>query len=202
MIILLSGTPGTGKTSVASVLETLLSCSLIGSSQLLRETGQVLPDYTGRYTGVILDEAISNGSEKLVEISRRRCVIFETVYPADWLMIEDVNLEVALIVLLRTHPFTLFERLQGKGWPEEKVIENVLAEAFNVIAEQLLPWEYDVIEVDTTQLSPQEAAEAILDGVMEWETGIRIDWLSDPVVQEEIPRLLSRLDTDKYRLGV
>ncbi len=161
-----------------------------------------MPDYTGRYTGVVLDEAISRGSEKLVEISKRGCVLFETIYPADWLRIDDVNLEVALIILLRTHPLTLLKRLQNKRWPEEKVIENVLAEAFNIIAEQLLPWEHDVIEVDTTQLTPREAAEAILGRVMEWETGIRIDWLSDPIVEEEIPRWLSRLDSDKYRLGV
>ncbi|MCE4617922.1 MAG: AAA family ATPase [Desulfurococcales archaeon] len=200
-VILVVGVPGTGKTTAAHLLSNILGCKSWNSSQLLRKLGLVERDPTGRKTYVIRDEELEAAAK--VILSTPGCSLLETIYPLEWLSagLED---HIPVILLLRTHPVTLYNRLAEarKDWPKEKIIENVLAEAHNTLAEELLKEEHYVIEVDTTGLSPMEVVNAFLDRLEAWDTGIRIDWLArDPELVELVARWSMQLDLDKYRFG-
>ena len=205
MIIMLTGTPGTGKTAIGGIMAEDLGCTLLSSSRLLRAAGGTHPDPTGRYTEVIDESILARIAADLAESSSKgSCIILETVYPDLWLDIEEFYSETALIVLLRCNPLELESRLRRRGWPRGKIIENVVAEALNELAEVLLPWSHSTIELDTTGLDPKQAYDRLLDSIYSWNTGIRIDWTLDPKIAERLPRLMTEASyyLDKYRLGV
>ncbi len=72
------------------------------------------------------------------------------------------------VVVLRTHPDTLRNRLQYKGFKEDKVNENLESEALDVCAiEAYQKYGDKASEVDTTRRDLQEIVDAmvkILDG--------------------------------------
>ena len=202
MIIVDAGVPGTGKTAIARVLVEDLGCSHYSSSRLLRVLGYTSPDPTGRFTELASTSGIEDASRLLASKSREgSCIILETLYPAAWLerLPEE---EVAFIILLRCHPKELLRRLKTKNWPLEKIYENVLAEAFNVVAEELLAWDHSVFEIDTTGRSPQESVDELYRLLSSWSPGISIDWMSYEEVQVLVTKLSLSIDFDKYRLGV
>jgi len=199
-VILLTGTPGTGKTTIARLLAQTLGCMYDSSSKIAHRLGVARPDPTGRKTSVI-DEG---GARRIVEHLRRAggCVVLESVTPR-LLLDEGLDEDTILVVLLRAHPRELCRRLDARRgeWPEGKILENCASEALNVIAEELLDIDHSVIEIDTTGLAPEEALEEVLDRIEAWDTGVRIDWLSrDPELVEDLTRWLSRIDFDQYGL--
>jgi len=201
-IIIVSGTPGTGKTTLSRLLSEALSCKHINTSQLAVQLGLARPDPTGRYTFYLDEEAFEKIVELVLEEARKKCVIVDTAYPADFLAVDEVNLSTPIIVLLRTRPDVLCERLRGRSWPREKVFENCLAEAFGEIAVTLEPYDHMVFEIDTTNVGPQEALNMLFSKIERWESGVSIDWLTDPVIAEYAVKLSASLDFDKYRLGL
>jgi len=200
-VVLVTGTPGTGKTTIARLLAETLGCIYESSSRLAHKLGVAKPDPTGRITSV-LDEA---GARAIIDHLQKLkgCVVLESVTPR-LLLDEGLEEDTILVVLLRAHPRILCQRLESRRgeWPEDKILENCAAEALNVIAEELLDIDHSVIEVDTTSRTPQAALEDLLAKVEAWDTGVRIDWLSiDPELVEDVTRWLSRLDFDKYGFG-
>ncbi len=199
MLALITGTPGTGKSMVANVLASELGCSVIESSEFLRSRGAVKRD-PARDTMIIeWDLALREASAAAASYVNG-CAVVSTVTPLLWL--EAAEEEVAFIVLLRCHPKVLLERLESRGWPRGKIVENVLAEAFGSIAEELEPWWHSTFEVDTSRGGPSKAFEDLMSKVERWETGVKIDWLALEDVAELVARLTSPGDLDEYRLGM
>lgn len=197
-ILLVTGTPGTGKTLVGRIITSNLGCRFIQTSPLLYRVGAVKPDPTGRHTSVV-DWRL--GLETIRRVAREEpsCIVAETLYPSLWM--EAAEDSIAAIILLRCHPRELCKRLESRGWHPAKVAENCAAEALGSVAVEVDEWRHMVAEVDTTGKSPGEVAEEALSLLSEWRMGIRIDWLSvDEGLVEELTRWLSRVDSDKYGL--
>ena len=85
------------------------------------------------------------------------------------------------VVVLRTSPRVLRDRLEARGWPVAKVLENVEAEAVGVILVEAMELEpsVPVLEVDTTSSTSEETARRIavaLDGGGPGLEAGRVDW--------------------------
>ncbi|MHA1606375.1 MAG: adenylate kinase family protein [Candidatus Freyarchaeota archaeon] len=176
-VIVLSGTPGTGKTTLAKLLSQATGIKNVGLSKLVeekslfsgidKERGSLIADLN-RLIPEVKRLAEEAGGELIVEGH------YADVIPREW---------VRKVIVLRTHPKELERRLREKGWSHRKIMENVQAEIIGVCtydAVEAYGWAL-VYEIDTTSKQPheslKEALEIISEGGERYRVG-RIDWLA------------------------
>jgi adenylate kinase len=170
----LTGTPGTGKSTVARALvPELFALELrdlaAGFTASRPASGPVLVD--------------------LPRIARwmRRHVPPAPVVLSGYL---SHRLPVEGAIVLRCHPAQLLDRLERRGGPRDERRENVQCEALDTIAGEARAERRPVWEIDTTGASPRNVARRVRDQVLNARgTSDRVDWLADPTV----PPLLLRL---------
>ena len=162
MRIALTGTPGTGKTSVAA----LLPYRLIDINAIVKG---------GLNLGIDLErgclEADMEGLEmKLAEMDTDELTILEghfSHYFAD------------VAVVLRLVPSELRKRLEARGYSEAKIKENLESEALDVILIEAVEFCNRVSEIDTTGKTPREVSDLVVKAIrneIELEPG-QVDWL-------------------------
>lgn len=164
MIIIITGTPGTGKTTTANFLSKKLNCNCIHISD-------------------IADEACirTEGDSKIIDIKKLSKKIKKMIqgsaivegHLSHLLGIGDIG------IVLRTHPKILKQRLLKHGFKGEKLRENLEAEALDVCLIESLERHKSVYEIDASEKTPSGVAEDILRILKgetdEYKTG-KIDW--------------------------
>jgi len=171
--IALTGTPGTGKTSVANILK------------------RALPDFNVVHLNeFLIDKKLYEGRDEkrdsyMVDVDRLRKEVKRYFKSKEDLIFEghlSHYLDADLVIVLRTNPKILKKRLESKGYSKEKVRENVEAEALDVILiESLEIHEGKVREINTTNISVLDAAGKVKDIIIgrgDYEPG-KIDWSED-----------------------
>jgi adenylate kinase len=118
----ITGTPGTGKKTIAPAVASLLRVSCYGLNELATQYGIVRTRKTGEVDPVRLGNRIR---EKI----GGRCVLFGHLIPY---ALEQQD--VARVVVLRCDPRVLKARLKGRTYSRAKVVDNVEAELIGVIA--------------------------------------------------------------------
>ncbi len=163
MFVALTGTPGTGKTTIARGLGGLgLRVIDLGAFAAAHGLSEPTAD------GDIVDLEAFAG-----KLPSR---------PGETILIEghlSHLLPVGLAIVLRCNPEVLRRRLAERGWPKEKIEENVEAEAIDVILLEALERCNDVREVDTTAVTPAEITETVAEIVEGRDLGHRpgsVDW--------------------------
>lgn len=158
----ITGTPGTGKSSVARILA--------ARGHRVVHLSETFGEYIiGR------DE------------ERETLIVDEERWAADFPRVEGFVeghlahlLPCDLVFVLRCRPDVLRSRLEKRGYRPEKIGENVEAEALDLILIEAIEerGEGAIHEVDTTFIAPEEAAdliERVLSGELERSFGSR-DW--------------------------
>jgi len=168
VLIAITGTPGTGKSSACEVLAKR-GYAVVDLDEVARREGLVV----GR------DEARET-DEVDVDALRARLQV-----PAKVAFLKghySHRMDVNLAVVLRCRPTVLRTRLEARGWSAAKVRENVEAEAIDVILQEAVGRLPFVFEVDTTQATPDDTAEAILtilQGKSKGHEPGSVDWSSE-----------------------
>ncbi len=186
--IVVSGTPGVGKTLVATVLASRLGLDYLNLSDLVvRESLYVGVD-EARGSLVIDEERLVRRLAELLSRSESDVVVdshYGEIIPEEL---------VRIIFVLRLNPAVLYERLVSRGWSVEKVKENVEAEILGVCTYNALS-EHSaskVCEVDVTGKEVEEVVVELLDilnNVKKCE--VWVDWLSQEFLHEFIIKLLN-----------
>ncbi len=186
MIILLTGTPGTGKTTISHLLAEKLGCQLVDVNYLVEKKHL----YTGidpekDYKIVDMDALKRElfrivGSENAVDpkkdsitdstkaslndfskdltinSTKNSCIIIEG-------HLSHYFPQADLVVVFRTEPATLSERLKKRQWKETKIRENLEAEALDICTWEAYQIHQDKVqEVETTKITPEEVIDVIL----------------------------------------
>ncbi len=175
-IIVIAGTPGTGKSTIGGLLAEICGLKVLNLSTIALERGFVAYYDEARQTYVIDEERLAGYIAELAEKYGDITVL--THYPE----ILPKHL-VRAVFVLRTHPLELEKRLLARGWSRKKINENVMAEILGVVAHNAVEsfGENKVFELDTTSMSPEECAKLLCrairgEGVL--SPGVSIDWLS------------------------
>ena len=150
MIVSLSGTPGTGKTCIAEQFDP--NRFEIVSMNALTEDYQIGVDEERGTTEIDIDRLIQDlegGVRKLPDGSGKNVVVeghLSHLLPVD------------VIIVLRTSTKELKIRLKKRTYSDEKIMENMEAEAMGVISLEAMDTGHPLYEVDTTNLSPDQGA--------------------------------------------
>ncbi len=174
MIIAITGTPGTGKTSV---------------SKILIRNGYEIIDLNK--IACQKDFIISNDEirdSKIVDIEKLNDYIFNNYKKKDLIIVEGhlshlLNC-VEKVIVLRCHPDKLKINLSKKKWNEKKIKENVEAEILDIILSETVEnhKEKSIFEINTTDLSIDVTANLIIEiiknkfkNMKKYKIG-KIDW--------------------------
>ncbi len=174
-VIIVTGTPGTGKTSVSRLLAEKLGCIHLDVSRYVIENRMYVSYDEERQSYVIDEDRVREAIKKLVETSK--CIIIDIHYPE----LLDF-LQPDIVIILRTAPEILERRLKPRNWPENKVKENIMAEILGVPTANALSivGSDKIYEIDTTDREPEEVVRIVLEDILEGKAkpGPKIDWLS------------------------
>ena len=167
-IVGITGTPGTGKKSVAPLVARSLDSACMGLNDLARARG--LKAGKG---GELEVDADALGKEVRRSI-RGRAVVYGHLLP--YVLTRGM---VSRVAVLRCEPAVLKERLRRRRYGPRKVEENVEAELIGLIAADAFVafGSRKTFEVDTTYSSPREAADLVVRNAFRAPMASeRIDW--------------------------
>lgn len=174
-MVAVSGTPGTGKSVFGKLLADRLGARLVDLKSLVEK-----------------EKIYTTGDEgtKVVDVAKMTKAFVRDLRSSRGPVVVEGLLAHLLpkrhltqVVVLRTRPQVLEQRLRRRKYSKKKIAENVDAEALDIIL-----WEAveahgvsRVHEIDTTELKPAEAVEAFLrakEGKAAPKPG-RVDWLEE-----------------------
>lgn len=155
--IAISGTPGTGKTSVGQLLKDRLGGELIDLSSVIKELGLFTGMDKERDTLIADLDGLRKYLTTYLEQSTAQCIIVG--HFAD----EVPERNLGYLIVLRCHPVLLTQRLRKRKWSYKKILENVQAEILDVCTSQALQHHSSekIFEIDTSQLSEREVVDVI-----------------------------------------
>jgi adenylate kinase len=158
-IVLITGTPGTGKTTVSRIVAEKLGTSLLAVNDLVDEKHIYNGvDAEKGYKVVDLD-ALSNEIKVIIENSDNDHVIVE-----GHLAHEFSSDNVDLVIVLRARPDILRKRLDKRDWSDSKVYENLEAEALDICTFEAVEIHgKKVNELDTSDIDVKEVADIIIE---------------------------------------
>lgn len=123
MRIVVTGTPGVGKTTIGRVL-----AKRLGIRRVVNETEFALSRNIGKWD--------RNENELVVPPAKLRAELNRELSKEKDILVEghmlcEIKLKVDAVVLLRLHPELLEARLSAKGYRAEKVQDNVFCEGID-----------------------------------------------------------------------
>jgi adenylate kinase len=180
--IIISGTPGCGKTSVAKEMTNLLQAKIISLNELAISDKFSFEYDEERKTHIVDFEIflpyIIKKIDK-IEQSDPPFLIIESHFSD---IIPEKYVDYAFI--LRCDPDELYERLKQKNYSSKKIIENIQSEILGSCANYFIQKKIKspLFEIDTTNRSINSIAKIIVDIILGNKDGNKyiigkIDWL-------------------------
>ncbi|AAM30321.1 adenylate kinase family protein [Methanosarcina mazei] len=194
MLIGLTGTPGTGKTSVSKLLEKRRGWKVVYLNDLIKEEhlysevdeerDSVIADMElirERLSGILEEEKGQHAEKAKVNGEEKENITIIESHLAHY--ITDI------VIVLRAYPPELKKRLEKRGYSEEKINENAEAESIDLILAEAFEWCKKVFEVNTTGRTAEETlgdVEKIIDYILAGK---------ENELQEYIPGSLDWIDS-------
>jgi len=183
-IILITGTPGVGKTTLAKHFSRKAGFKLVEPNRLVRKE-RLYSSYDGVRKTYVVDEGKLRRRLETLSRSTEKIVLPTHLVGG---FLPKASVKAALI--LRLDPVILYNRLRARGWTKQKAWENTEAEILDVCLQEslLLLGPRKVHEIDTTRKSAlavyREALRALSTG-RSGRLGV-VNWLAryDPLELE------------------
>jgi len=127
-LILITGTPGVGKSILAAKLSKKLDCHHVDISTLVKTKRLYTRVDKKRRTLVADKRRLRLAMDKIIRVNKNRCIVISTHYVGDFLPTRQVK----SCFVLRLNPEKLRRRLISRRWSRSKIRENVEAELIGV----------------------------------------------------------------------
>jgi adenylate kinase len=187
----ITGTPGTGKKTIAPLLAALLGIPPLSLNELSATSGVGVQTMDG----VEVDtEALRRA---LLSAPGGRSLVYGHLLP-DVLRRDEAE----AVFVLRCNPTELRRRLVERGYGGRRLLDNLESELIGVTLDAAIDsfGEELVLEYDTTRASPDAAAKALSRKLGQRPASRRrIDWTRDYTSAEKLRSLLSEESTGSAR---
>jgi len=163
MKLLVTGSPGVGKTSVSQELGKALNCRVLNEKEFALEQG--LGEWDIEENELIVDlKKLETGLKKL--LSKEKNIIIEGH------LLCEIRLPVDYAVLIRLDPELLQERISRRNYDAEKIEDNVFCEGIDYCKKHLgrRYSEKKIVEVQSGK-TIKETSEHILEKISKGENG-------------------------------
>lgn len=176
-IILVTGTPAVGKTTIASLLASKLDATHIDLTELVKREKLISGVDEKRETLIADIDQISKRLQKIIRASKRD-IIVDGHYAVDVIPANDIN----LVLVLRRSPDELKKEMEKRGFREKKLRENLAVEILDICLWEAVSTcgQGKVCEIDVTGREIEEVVEEailVLKGKKKCRVGI-VDWLA------------------------
>ncbi len=156
-VIIVTGTPSTGKTALAKELAKKLRYEYIDANDIIK-TEKLIESYDKkRKTNVVDEKKLSKALVKLINAKKEANLVIDShmsqCIPAKY---------VDLCVVAKCELKTLKKRLEKKGYSKEKIRENLDAEIFDVCLNEALEAGHKLLIVETSLKRPEELVKSII----------------------------------------
>jgi adenylate kinase len=175
-VILVTGTPGVGKTSISRSLASNLDAVYVSLGELVERERLISGVDKARGTLIADTDRVSKRMQEVIKSSERD-VIVDGHYAVDVVPTKDVH----LVFVLRRDPRELKSVMEDRGFKERKLWENLAAEILDVCL-----WDAvsacgsdKVCEIDVSGKRIEEVVKdviLVLEGKEKCRVGI-VDWL-------------------------
>ena len=145
MLIAVTGTPGTGKSSACKLLSEFI---VIDLNELIKRHANLFQSDAERDSLEVDPKHL----KKLLPKMKGTLIIEGHLAHL---------LDPDITIVLRCSPKTLGKRLSLRGWSDKKIRENQEAEAVDVILIEAMNSKAMVFEIDTSKMKPKGVADAI-----------------------------------------
>jgi adenylate kinase len=142
--IVITGTPGVGKTEVAKMLSRETGRKLIELNAMAKEAGGIKGRDNARGASIVDIAAVRRALRKVLKGNQNVIIEghFAEIVPGEF---------VKAAIVLRCNPLVLKERLARRGYPDSKIKENVEAELLDsCLIAAVMSFGDRVREIDTT----------------------------------------------------
>ncbi|MFX0176468.1 MAG: adenylate kinase family protein [Candidatus Hodarchaeota archaeon] len=181
-VIVLSGTPGTGKTKISKEIAKLINAKVITLNELAISENFVIKYDKQRDTSIIDEEKIISYLEKRIRSLNNEGLEFLIIESHFSDIVPDKYIDYAFI--LRCDPDILRERLKKRGYKKEKIVENIQSEILGNCVNYFMKKQIKnpLLEIDTTDLDLETEINVIIRIIAEEEDienyyAGQIDWL-------------------------
>jgi adenylate kinase len=148
MRIIITGTPGTGKSTISSILSQKTGVELIRIADVVRKKMHLGPKH---------EVDVKRLSKHLRFLNQKRDSIVEGHLAC------EMKLPADHIIVLRTDPSILKKRMKKRGYGKLKIEENLMAEMLDYCSQRVQKeYKKKPLELDTTKRSAAASANKIL----------------------------------------
>lgn len=155
MIISITGTPGTGKTSISKLLREI-GFEVVNFNKIALENNFIIGKDKKRDTYIVDIKKFNKYAKE--NYSQKKIIFIEG-------HLSHLIKNVDKVIILRCHPDELRKNLSKRGWNKQKIIENLEAEILDVILCEVLSLHSpkNIFEINTTTRSIKDVFSSIIE---------------------------------------
>jgi adenylate kinase len=154
MLIIITGTPGTGKTTIAKKLSKKLGFDLINEKDFALNNGLANP-----FNGKEIEIDVNDFKKMLLKAINGKKVILEGH------LLCEISLPADLCVVLTAKPKIIEERLKKRKYSDEKILDNMFCEEINYCLNKAKKKYLYITKVDSS-VNPDKCIKFILNELM------------------------------------
>ncbi|MEM3832887.1 MAG: adenylate kinase family protein [Thermoprotei archaeon] len=189
MHILITGTPGTGKTTFSLYFSEAHDYYYINVNDLAKKYDLFLKYDDRRDSYIINIDRVRGKIRNLLK--RNDDVIIDTH------IVDAAPKNIDLVIVFRLNPIRLLGILKSRGYSEKKIAENVEAELLGICASDAYRrFHNKVFELDVTDKKPEEIERFIISASKKIVKNQGIEWLT-LLNDKDLEELLSYLSKNR-----